>query len=261
MEYCLVNGIRQEAAPQQKGVCCFCGSPTISKCGDRNVWHWAHESLKHCDPWWENETSWHRLWKSYFPVKNQEIIHFNKVTGEKHIADIKTDNNMVIEIQNSPMTEEELHSRENFYGKMFWVVNGDKFKNNFHILSKLPNPSCEFFKNISFFKQVVNRRKGKEKISYCPPLRFFEKPYLPGRFIEMQPALRIQNQIDENYIGHHLFDWKNPRYVWFKSEKPVFIDFGEDVLWWLKKYDDTDLMCVQKTSKQALIRKNGGEYM
>ncbi|MEJ6480419.1 hypothetical protein N0Y54_03390 [Nostoc punctiforme UO1] len=256
----MVDGTRQEAAPNQKGVCCFCGSPTSSRCGDHNAWHWAHDSLKLCNYWWEKETDWHKLWKSYFPIKNQEIIHFDKVTGEKHIADIKTDNAMVIEVQNSPMTEKELALRENFYGKMFWVVNGNEFKHNFYILSKLPNPSCDFFKDISFFKQVVTKYKNKKKI-YYPPLHFFKKPYLYNDFNEMQPAYRIQNQIDENYVGHHLFDWKNPRYVWFKSEKPVFIDFGEDILWWLKKYDDTNLMCVQKICKQKLIRKNGGEYM
>jgi hypothetical protein len=253
MKYCLVNGTRQEAAPNQNGVCCFCGSPTISKCGNHNAWHWAHDSLELCDSWWENETDWHKQWKSYFPIKNQEVIHFDKVTGEKHIADIKTDNETIVEIQNSQISEEEVFSREKFYDQMFWIINGDKFKNNFYILSKLPNPLCEDFQDISFFVQKVIRYKKKENFS-DPPLHFFKKPYVHNGLNEKHPAYKIQHQIDENYIGHHQFDWKNPRHVWLESPKPVIIDFGGDILWWLKKYDDTNLMCVQKISKQKLIK-------
>ena len=116
MKFALVNGIKQEPSPQLKGVCCNCGTTTQAKCGTRKIWHWAHTTLQHCDSWWENETEWHRLWKGYFPSKNQEIIHFDDKTGEKHISDIKTNNGMVIEIQNSPMNELEMLSREHFYG-------------------------------------------------------------------------------------------------------------------------------------------------
>ena len=43
-----------------------------------------------CDPWWENETEWHRAWKDQFPADWQEIVHHAE-DGEKHIADVKTD--------------------------------------------------------------------------------------------------------------------------------------------------------------------------
>jgi len=255
LKYSLVNGTSQEATPKQKGVCCFCGSPTISKCGNRKVWHWAHESLTHCDSWWENETSWHRLWKSYFPKENQEVVHFDEVTGEKHIADIKTKNGIVIEIQNSPMSEEELRARECFYGKMMWIVNGEKFKNNLIILSRLPNPTCVFFKDIVFRKVKFNKRLAIQDHLICSQ-NFGDSLITNYNFIQ-----KCKQEIDENYIGDHLFEWKKPRSVWFKASKPVLIDFGYDVLWWLKKYsNDRDLWCVKKISKEALVRKNGGEY-
>jgi len=258
MKFSFVNGIRQEPTPKQKGACCVCGSPTIAKCGNRKVWHWAHVSTKHCDSWWENETEWHRLWKTYFPQKNQEVIHFDEETGEKHIADIKTDNGMVIEIQNSPMNEQELSSREKFYGKMMWIVNGDKFKNNFVIWGKLPKPSCEFAQDIEFHSRGWGFHRKSENPNYE---NWWKTGCLDSPPMVLVHSINdISEEIDANYIGHHLFDWKRPRYVWFKSTKPVFIDFGCDILWWLQKYDDRGLMCVRKIYKEALIKKNGGCY-
>lgn len=55
------------------------------------MWHWAHKGRLPCDPWWEPETEWHRMWKDYFPSQNQEVVHFDAATGEKHVADVKTD--------------------------------------------------------------------------------------------------------------------------------------------------------------------------
>jgi len=44
--------------------------------------------------------------------------------GEKHIADVKTDQGWVIEFQHSCIKPEERRSREAFYGNMVWVVDG-----------------------------------------------------------------------------------------------------------------------------------------
>ena len=126
MRLALVNGLRAEPTPRQAGICHYCGSEMVAKCGRIKIWHWAHKSRSSCDPWWESEGEWHRRWKGLFPLKWQEVIHINPKTGEKHIADIKTSSGLVIEFQNSPMNVFERRSRENFYGKMIWVVNGDR---------------------------------------------------------------------------------------------------------------------------------------
>jgi len=96
----------------------------IAKCGRVKVWHWAHKRIQHCDHWWETETEWHREWKNQFPKEWQEIIHTDSGTGEKHIADIKTSYDLVIEFQHSIIKDEERISREKFYEKMVWVVDG-----------------------------------------------------------------------------------------------------------------------------------------
>ena len=98
----------------------------IAKCGQYVVWHWAHRKREDCDPWWESETKWHRSWKDRFPLDWQEIVHTDPITGEKHIADVKTPHGLVIEVQNSPLHPEEMRSRERFYKEIVWIVNGDR---------------------------------------------------------------------------------------------------------------------------------------
>jgi len=54
--------------------------------------------------------------KNQFPKEYQEIVKFDEVTGEKHIADIFIPHaDLTIEIQHSPITPEEIRSREDFY--------------------------------------------------------------------------------------------------------------------------------------------------
>jgi len=97
----------------------------VAKCGKIRVWHWAHAGGHVCDPWWENQTEWHRAWKDQFPAEWQEIFH-SAENGERHIADVKTDRGWVIEFQHSHLKPEERGSREAFYPKLIWVVDGTR---------------------------------------------------------------------------------------------------------------------------------------
>ena len=127
MKFSIVNGQRQEAQPNLAGECPVCAQAMIAKCGEVNIWHWAHKGRCVSDPWWENETEWHRAWKGEFPASWQEIVH-HADSGEKHIADVKTDHGWVIEFQHSPIKPEERRSRDAFYPKLAWVVNGVRRK-------------------------------------------------------------------------------------------------------------------------------------
>ena len=83
MKYAIVNNEKVEATKGAKGVCPSCGSDLIAKCGELKVNHWSHKGNRNCDPWWENETEWHRSWKGYFPKEWQEVVHFDE-SDEKH---------------------------------------------------------------------------------------------------------------------------------------------------------------------------------
>lgn len=127
MKFALVSRSRQEARPSLSGQCPCCGQPMIAKCGERKAWHWAHSGRRKCDPWWENETDWHREWKNLFPTPWQELVQFS-VSGEKHIADVKTAEGWVLEFQHSYIKPNERRSREGFYSNLAWVVNGMRRK-------------------------------------------------------------------------------------------------------------------------------------
>jgi competence protein CoiA len=140
MKYALANEQRSEAQPGLSGKCPCCDAPMVAKCGDVNIWHWAHLSKRVCDPWWENETEWHRAWKGHFPVEWQEVLH-RAEDGEKHIADVKTDQGWAIEFQHSPIKPDERRSRDAFYGKLCWVVDATKRKRDKEQFLKAVNQS------------------------------------------------------------------------------------------------------------------------
>lgn len=129
MKFALVNGIKTEALKGVEGICPSCGSSLVAKCGEININHWAHRGIRNCDIWWENETEWHRSWKGRFPVKWQEVIQFDK-TGERHIADVKTEEGWVLEFQHSYLKPEERRSRNGFYQKLVWVIDGQRRKSD-----------------------------------------------------------------------------------------------------------------------------------
>jgi hypothetical protein len=131
MKFALVNGCKTEARPELQGACINCKSNTIAKCGKVKIWHWAHKSKMPCDPWWEDETEWHRAWKNHFPSEWQENIRVDSTNGEKHIADIKTASGFVIEFQRSSIQPAEMQSREAFYENMVWVVDGTRLKRDY----------------------------------------------------------------------------------------------------------------------------------
>src|SRR5262245_34768192 len=123
MKYAVVGGERREAKPGLSGKCPDCAGVVIAKCGEVRDWHWAHWKKRDCDRWSEPETEWHRAWKNHFPENWQEISHPSE-NGETHRADVKTDRGVVLEFQHSFLRPDERESRENFYPKLVWVVDG-----------------------------------------------------------------------------------------------------------------------------------------
>lgn len=220
--------------------------------------YWSHIGRRDCDAWWENETEWHRRWKSYFPAAEREIVHFDEA-GEKHVADVKTSRGMVIECQNSDMSLDELRARETFYGKMMWIVNGEPFKERFHILSALPDPASEFAADLVFCEQRFNSL-GRGF--------FWKKSENPGHegrmaandLFLMHSVREIEADIAANHRGHYLFDWKRPRDVWYAATAPVFLDLGGPDLLWLQTYDERGLRCIREVRKLDVITKNGGVF-
>jgi competence protein CoiA len=136
-----------EATNGAKGFCPICGSELIAKCGPVKINHWAHKGIRSCDPWWENETEWHRIWKNNFFVEWQEFLLTDGQTGEKHIADVRTSNGIVLEFQHSHIDPHERSSRENFYKNMVWIIDGTRLENDYK----------RFLKGKEYFQKTSNR--------------------------------------------------------------------------------------------------------
>jgi len=144
MRFANLKGSRIAAAPQKSGTCPSCGDIVVAKCGIKNVWHWAHKGRRNCDDWWENETEWHRAWKLKFPDEWTEVVQKDH-SGEKHIADVKTSDGLVIEFQHSRIDDTERRAREQFYKEMVWVVDGRRLKRD--------GPT--FFEHINFVQKFT----------------------------------------------------------------------------------------------------------
>lgn len=131
MKFALINNVQTEAQKGLKGYCPFCASELTAKCGEYKINHWAHKKTRNCDPWWETETEWHRRWKNNYPSEWQEFSFEDQITNEKHIADVHTLHNLVIEFQHSHLDPKERTRRELFYKNMVWVVDGTKLKRDY----------------------------------------------------------------------------------------------------------------------------------
>lgn len=116
-----------------RSICPLCSGVLIAKCGPIYDWHWQHYKSVNCDNWKEPETLWHLSWKKNWPITLQEVIL--EKDGKKHIADVQNTNGIVIEFQNSPIAISTISAREEFYGKMLWVINAKNFVDHLNIWS------------------------------------------------------------------------------------------------------------------------------
>ena len=141
MKHAYIGGEEIEATKERRGIK---GKSRLGAevqcCSGKMLTYWRHKRGEtKIDHWGEPETKWHRDWKNHFPEKWQEVIHTDSGTGEKHIADIKTDKGFVIEFQHSAIKPDEIKSREDFYKNMVWVVDGTRFKRDYPRFSKRVN--------------------------------------------------------------------------------------------------------------------------
>lgn len=134
-------------------------------------WHWAHKGRRNCDSWWENETEWHRNWKSRFPDDWTEVV-LQDVSGERHIADVKTSYGLVVEFQHSHIDDRERISREKFYEKMIWVVDGNRLKRDRPDFLLGMDINRKSWRNSEYFvfnghgRQITKRWENSEKLVF-----------------------------------------------------------------------------------------------
>lgn len=225
MIWALVENEKIEAEPGKKGICPICGELVFSKCGEINIWHWSHYNNENCDPWYEPESFWHKHWKMTFGKDNAEIGIEKE--GKGHIADIRTNENVVIELQNSPISKPIIRIREEFYGeRMLWLING-----------------IEFWKNLTAKDFWIDQ-------DY---IELMSLPRKPLHWTRSSPEIK-------KGINGEFFKWKNPRKSWEGVQRPLFIDFGENYLFRVLEGMGTSQIRGTYISKEKFIIKYGGNY-
>lgn len=215
MKYALNNGQRTEARPGLSGECPNCNHPTVARCGEHNIWHWAHKGKRICDTYWENETEWHREWKNRFPDSWQEAVLEDSNTREKHIADVRTEDGFVIEFQYSNINAEERESRERFYRRMVWVLNGVRRKTDYK----------RFYDGLKGFNST--KQRGIFFVSFpdeCFPLSWVDRS-VPV-FFDFEGALESDPRVTNNVVWGLLPGRQQGKAITLCVSKDQFVDFA-----------------------------------
>mgnify|MGYP000917415356 FL=1 len=239
MKFAYVDNIKTEAKPNLTGLCISCAKDVRSYCGDQIIHHWKHINLSECDFWYERETEWHRNWKNHFDISYQEIVKFDTNTKEKHIADIYLpQKDLVIEFQHSAVEIDEIKARELFYNRMIWVIDLTSVKNNieFHkdkndlkfLFDKMKSQLPKEFEIDKEFQE--SHSKNNEVADFLDFLGIGKEKIIESQYIaKLEDKYYSLCQKDEYY----LMTWKNLHKRWDFSEKPKFIDFGDDNIYQL----------------------------
>jgi len=259
MQYALVNGIRTEPKKGLIGLCTGCNKDVIAKCGQIKVHHWSHKNTKECDSFWEPETPWHREWKNHFPESFREVIFVDTQTNEIHRADVHTSSGVTIEFQNSPIALNELLSRDQFYQKLIWVVNGLKFKDHFELTCTIPNPESPLLAEYDIYGT------GKYSMNVPSNLMFKRRSdvFTPAKDKDMILSIRdlelkeVGEQMSQSEPLYWMFEWKRKHTAWLSTKSHVFIDFGNEFLYKLcsKIQSDGPLWYIQILKKVNFINK------
>ncbi len=167
------------------------------------------------------ETPWHRDWKMAFPKEYREVCTTDTLTGELHRADVYTYCGTTIEFQNSPITAEELLSREAFYPNLIWVLNGKKF-GGFRILKHLPD--------IDDPKLAAYEFRHTDHLSMVRKIEIMQGLSKPKVLNFHHPEIR--NLVLSS--SYYSFCWKRPHRVWLKSKAPIFVDLGGHFIYQIK---------------------------
>ena len=126
-----------------------------------------------------------------------------------HRADVKTPRG-VIEFQASSIGSTEVQEREEFYGKMIWVVKA----NTFDLEAQL-SPAAK-----SFYYKFLDSRPEKSK--------------LPWGCVSEEDKIKQEHwqakanaTWNEAWLQDPMYRWRWPRATWGFASKKIYLDLGD----------------------------------
>jgi len=109
---------------------------------------------------------------------------------------------------------------------MLWLINGEEFKNNLIVKDYWEDQDWHELKSL---------------------------PRPPIRWERSSPEIK-------KGINGEFFKWKYPRKSWKDVQRPLFIDFREDSLFWVHEGMGTSQIRGTYISKEKFIHKYGGDH-
>ena len=166
----LVNALEDELVKQDY-YCPACGTSVRMRKGKNVRRHFAHESLKKCDFFHENEGPEHLENKKrlfYWVKKNDEVEMEYPIPELKQIADIFINKQLALEIQCSPISCELLRERSNGYRSLgiqvLWLL-GEKLWLK-ERLTQLQRDFLYFSNNMGFHIWELDHKKQVLRLKY-----------------------------------------------------------------------------------------------
>lgn len=222
---------------KNKVKCNVCNNIIIGKKGGINAHHYAHINTKciiNRDK--DSKTKWHMMWQNI--AKKQYLEKIINKEKKIHIADIINEDNVVIEVQHSNLSEEEIKERENFYDNMIWILDAsdfikkDKKDNTDYLVLK---SSCIFYTNNNYYLVKFTNK------FWC---KMNKKKY-----VDMGDGMY---EIIK-YIGNNFYICKNIKYIDFLNlyYKNILILNSEDT-------NDIIISHHKKRKKFILLKKQPG---
>jgi len=190
---------------KEEAYCPGCNSVVYGRKGRFVDPYWRHPNNSDCDSWNEPITKWHIDWQNNFPEECQEISLVDKETGELHRADVKLYNNLVIEIQNSPIKPDEIEQREDFYGteRLIWILNGKNLAKQSEVFYYFEEQICAISVEIPSFLDGCNYEMDDINMEFWST-EFIKESYIDKR------VKKIENQ--------------NGYYYWFEFNTKIDFD-------------------------------------
>jgi len=108
----------------RKALCQCCNDVVIAKTGMIKTWHWAH-SANSC-AYSKGKGEWHYKWQNMLDVSEVEV---RDPLWPNNIADIcirdprLPDGYLVVELQQSSISDEDVESRTTAYRNILWIAN------------------------------------------------------------------------------------------------------------------------------------------